>query len=326
MNTTSKTATAATGLNSTTAPGLTGTALKLIAVISMIIDHTGRCIVYFIPGRTEEGTALYYIYKTMRIVGRLAFPLYLFLLLEGMIYTKSRIKYVIRLFIFVLISEVPFDLAMENSILEWTHQNVYLTLLLGALMLWLFEKIRAGLVDRLPEWLIIICVFLFPTAYFTWRIGKDTKAVIGWSLETRFAYPICAVLSLALIYGMIRSTLRKKDERTAMIMCTDLIVMSGFAYVADLVKCDYKSAGIIALALMYLYRYDFFGRMVSATLALTMLSSSMEIVCLLNVPLVERYNGKRGHGLKYLFYIIYPAHLLILYLISYLTGYRGSIL
>ena len=92
--------------------GISGYWLKVIAVISMLIDHTSAVILEQIPG-LENPAFL------MRIIGRLAFPIYCFLLVEGFYHTRSRAKYAGRLFLFALISEVPFDLAFSRRMCDF---------------------------------------------------------------------------------------------------------------------------------------------------------------------------------------------------------------
>ena len=114
-------------------PGISGYWLKLIAVISMLIDHTSAVILEQIPGL--EAPAFF-----MRIIGRLAFPIYCFLLVEGFYHTRSRAKYAGRLFLFALISEVPFDLAFSRRMWDFSSNNVFFTLLFGLLVIWGVER------------------------------------------------------------------------------------------------------------------------------------------------------------------------------------------
>lgn len=116
--------------------GLTGTQLKWVALVTMIIDHVGLSLV-------ETGTALYW---SMRLIGRLAFPLYCFLVVEGFCHTRDVKRYLARMGLFTLLSELPFDLMtgrmsismMANgagftAVLQAAlrGQNVLFTLLLG---------------------------------------------------------------------------------------------------------------------------------------------------------------------------------------------------
>ncbi|MCM1046392.1 MAG: conjugal transfer protein TraX [Candidatus Gastranaerophilales bacterium] len=138
--------------------GLSGSTLKLIAVITMLVDHTAAVLlarmlltrrVISTAERVLEVTdyaSLYRIYSVMRSIGRIAFPIYCFLLVEGFHRTHSAKKYALRLGIFALVSEIPFDLAFNASFLEIGYQNVFFTLFLGLLTMmavdWARYKIR----------------------------------------------------------------------------------------------------------------------------------------------------------------------------------------
>ncbi len=131
--------------------GFTGTHLKWFALICMCIDHAGAVLLEngLLPKITSSvlvGNSYDYLTNdylfwynlsiVCRLIGRLAFPLYCFLLVEGFLHTKSVTRYALRLGIFALLSELPFDLALYGTILDLQHQNVFFTLLFGLLVLY----------------------------------------------------------------------------------------------------------------------------------------------------------------------------------------------
>lgn len=107
--------------------GLSGSALKVIAMISMVIDHIALYLM-------EYGTVLY---ETMRCIGRIAFPVFAFLITEGFIHTRSRYRYFFTLLGFAVISEIPWYL-LNGA--DGTH-NVMFTLALGVATLMVLENL-----------------------------------------------------------------------------------------------------------------------------------------------------------------------------------------
>ncbi len=120
---------------------LSGGALKLIAMVAMFIDHVGASLleVYVLDfkgrsplaGMTANPAFWYQADFFLRRIGRIAFPIFGFLLIEGARHTRNLNKYMLRLFLFALISEIPFDLAFSVSLVEPGYQNVFFTLFLG---------------------------------------------------------------------------------------------------------------------------------------------------------------------------------------------------
>ena len=139
--------------------------LKSIAIISMLIDHIGEI--------------LYPNISVFKYIGRIAFPIFAFQLVEGYSKTKNKKKYGLRLFIFALISEIPFDIAFYNSYFYWNHQNIFFELFLCFFLLIFLEKLEEQSVECK-----IILIFLFSLL----------------SILLKFDYHAFGVLFVSLLY------------------------------------------------------------------------------------------------------------------------------
>lgn len=150
--------------------GLTGNALKIFATLTMLFDHIALTVVYAILAKspehlklimsqdatTEELSALpvsfldtYSVYTILRLVGRIAFPLFAFLLFEGFMHTSDIKKYLMRIGILALISEIPYNLIVSRVNTDTFRpfypqlQNTVCTLFLGLLMLFVLKRLEA---------------------------------------------------------------------------------------------------------------------------------------------------------------------------------------
>lgn len=107
---------------------LTSFHLHIMAMVFMLCDHMWATV---IPGN-----------DWLTAVGRIAYPLFAFMIAEGFAHTKNRKKYAKRLFIFALISEIPFNLMMGSSLFYPVHQNVLWTFLIAIGLMVLNEKVK----------------------------------------------------------------------------------------------------------------------------------------------------------------------------------------
>ena len=123
--------------------GVSGFTLKCIAMACMLVDHTGA--------------VLFPQYIQLRMIGRLSFPIYCFLLVEGAVHTKNILRYEIRLLAFALLSELPFDLAFYTRP-DFRHQNVFFTLFLGLLVVGQYQKQREKLNSGLTFAVAVACM------------------------------------------------------------------------------------------------------------------------------------------------------------------------
>lgn len=234
--------------------GLSGSALKSIAIITMLIDHVGAAVLarLIIGGNGSE--FLYQSYLMLRAIGRISFPIFCFLLVEGFEHTRDRKKYALRLFAFALISEVPFDLAFSSKVLEFEHQNVFFTLFIGLITIMAFHE-----VEQKVEWNSIV----------------RAVALVGTMLA-----------------GM------------------------GLAY---LLRTDYDAKGVMCIMALYAFRQIRGAQILAGCIAF----GWWEIEALVAFIPIAFYNGKRGWNMKYVFYLFYPLHLLILYVVCVRMGIAG---
>lgn len=125
---------------------LSGSVLKLLAIVSMLVDHTAKRILVHYPTCTQTlfsiGTAKVSWVVLCESFGRLAFPIFAFLLVEGFVHTRDHVRYGRNLLLFALVSEVCFDLSRKMVPLDPTYQNVFFTLFISYLALCVYEAYR----------------------------------------------------------------------------------------------------------------------------------------------------------------------------------------
>ncbi len=210
--------------------------LKMIACLTMLVDHAA---VVFAPDLPDSA------YVLMRCVGRLAFVIFCFFIAEGFVHTRHRLSYALRLALFALISEIPFDLVCFGRVMVLSYQNVYVTLLLGLLGIW------------------------------AWEYFKNKNL---------------SYLGLACLLGC--------------------------AAMAELLGADYGAGGVALIAVIYVLRerkaWQGVG-VLAVLIGMTAVSIPIQLLGFGGWLLCLAYNGRRGPRLKYIFYLFYPVHLLLLW-------------
>lgn len=210
-------------------PGISGSTLKLIAIVTMFIDHLGATVLRAIlkhPAVTGDSARLIFwqtIYGHSRSIGRLAFPIFCFLLAEGFCHTRNARKYAGRMFLFALLSEIPFDIALKGNWYFPGKQNVYFTLLIGLLVLMGisfaekitgFETIFSSKNPSIPRKVLALLLFTVLTVCIIWAgmyVAKEIDTDYNYKgvfliamlyLTRRFRLHQCAVGAIAVAWEM----------------------------------------------------------------------------------------------------------------------------
>lgn len=223
--------------------GLTNNQLKLIAMISMCIDHVGL--------------QLFPDVILFRIVGRLAFPVFAYMIAEGCFYTKNRLRYFMQLFALGMGCQIVFFVATRDL-----HQGILITFSMSVAVILAIERFRKQ---------------------------KNVGTVL------LMAFLMAAVMFVSLVLPF-------------------LIQDSGF-------RVDYGFLGVLLPVLVYYSGNKIEKLFCTASVLLVMCAfdGGIQWFSLLTVSLLLLYNGTRGSAkLKYVFYVFYPAHLAMIYLIGVL--------
>lgn len=248
--------------------------LKMVAIFTMLIDHLTAGGVIF------SGSSIQYMIG--RGIGRIAFPLFCFMLVEGYYYSKNKMNYLARLLALAFLSEVPFDMVFSGNYYNMGYQNVFFTLSIGLGAIMILGEIDKRLVEK---------------------IKKDSS-----DFNKRFFKFLNIILQLTVLVFMTTvAELLKTDYSANGVL---LIVMIYFfekfhamfpdsvsRYGVQKVKNMLAAFGIF----LWFFFYDMKGGGVNEMFGFPV------------VLLVYFYNGKRGDYVipQWAFYAFYPLHLLV---------------
>ncbi len=259
-------------------PSFGGASLKHIAIITMLFDHIGYGIVgrYILP---IYGSSFDTLYVLLRETGRLAFPLFCFLIAEGAIHTSNRARYLLNLSVFALISEIPFDLLYIRKVFYPENQNVFFTLSLGLSAIFVYDLVRKYCEKKnIPvtkERLMIFLLFI-PFVLIAFFLRSD--------------YGATGVLLILLLY-VFRGRYR-------------IIMVAGVFILTVINNCESILLDLIDGGSLPQ------GKEIAEKLP-------VELTTIISFMLISMYNGKRGRQApKYLYYAFYPLHLLAIWAIG----------
>lgn len=215
-------------------------ALKIVAIITMFCDHLGY--------------AIYEKFSYLNFIGRISFPIFAFGISEGYLHTKSKKNYLIRLFMFAIISQAPF-MFFHSILTDEFTLNIFFTLFIGLVAIIGYEQCS----NKYLGILLAICL----------AITADT-------LKMDYGYFGVLVIFVFHLF---------KEKKLAM----------NISFIA---LCLLK---YLPLYLHYNFHYIYL----------------LLFICTVSsLIFINLYNGKKGRDVKYLLYVFYPAHLMILYLVN----------
>lgn len=189
-------------------------ALHIWAMLLMLCDHLQLTLLPDLP--------------ILRCVGRLAFPLFAFMAVEGYLHTRSLKKYLLRLLMLAVISEVPFDLLVSGSVFDPMHQNVIWTIILGLCCIRAFENISAGRKMMLSAVVII--------------------ASLAAAIIARADYSSAGVLTLLAFYAFRGNTVRCRLMQLLSLAFINLVLLGGIEF-----AFPYQALAVLSLPIIWLY-------------------------------------------------------------------------
>ena len=189
-------------------------ALHIWAMLLMLCDHLQLTLLPDLP--------------ILRCVGRLAFPLFAFMAVEGYLHTRSLKKYLLRLLVLAVISEIPFDLLVSGSVFDPMHQNVIWTIILGLCCIRAFENISADLKKMLSAVVII--------------------ASLAAAIIARVDYSSAGVLTLLAFYAFRGNTVRCRLMQLLSLAFINLVLLGGIEF-----AFPYQALAVLSLPIIWLY-------------------------------------------------------------------------
>lgn len=290
---------------------MTSFLLKLIAMGAMCADHIGAVL-----GSNGWWILSFDSYDPLRMIGRIAFPIYAYLLVNGWQKTRDRSKYLSRMLLFACISQIPFTMAfypVNLMSLAMTNQETWIRIcvtglylaVLVVLILLLYLANRKGSSKWSALWCVIALLITIP------QIQINGIRILSESLNVFYT----------LAFGlMVMNFLEETFVEKKRSLCMSVILAAGLltSLLFVIRSADYGLAGAALVVALYLLKkgkvYQVFAVCIWSLLYYGFVignTTNAICACLAVIPILL-YNGKKGLDIKYPFYWFYPVHLLVL--------------
>ena len=287
---------------------MTASILKLIAIISMTIDHIGAYLFY-----SESDIVSPQGINLMRSIGRMALPIFAYFLVVGYFKTRDIKKYISRIHLFAIISQIPFTLAFyyENY---YVYESVNFIEYDYKWLLAIIPMIAFYYVLILDRKLDMSLVYVS----IAWLITPINTSVNGYFLLTGYELNIFYELGLALILFEYFNLLKTRYKNNVlMYIIIAISVILSYYYIGGIANYGYNAIALM-IALYLTKGTKYYQSFIVFLWGYYMYSWNMTniIFIVLTCILLLTYNGKKGSNLKYLFYTFYPIHIIILALFN----------
>ena len=282
--------------------------MKLLAVASMIVDHTA---IFLYPHFIAKP-----LYVWLRGVGRLAFPIYAFLIVNGCEKTHDVKRYLTRLVAFAAISQIPYTLASHANHFPDGVTAVVLGARWFVCVIFIFVVCAAWLGTVRADWTVIWPLLALTLAVL--RVSWQGVHILSVKMNVFYT------LSLSLAVIALADAAMKPERDWVKILMQVLGIFGAFFLIRD--NMDYGSMGVALIVSLWLARGSRFSQMgvivlwcVVEYIVAGHPVSHFVFAALAAVP-VLLYKGRQGPPLKLAFYAVYPIHLMIL---GALTAYSA---
>lgn len=276
-------------------------AIKLLALVTMVIDHSA----YYLYGSSLIGHGLYF---AMRTAGRIAFPLYAFLLVNGFEKTSDRGKYLSRLVLFAAVSQLPYTVV-------FSYENYSLSAVSGFALLWPWYVVVPAVLAVCAVWYFCVrrdaSVISLGAAFILAVVQLSAGGMCLLGFETNVFYTLAVSLAGMSVLAMLAN---RPANIGQILACLAAFIICALCI---LPHSDYGWYGFALMMLLWMSRRS--KPMQAAVLLLWSYAEYAVYIhnwayfaaAALAVIPVLLYNGRRGRPVKLFFYMIYPLHLAV---------------